>query len=130
MIRGGDIDICILGAKQVSPAGDLVNWSTGAPDSVPVVGGAMDLVAGVRRIHVITQHCTGTGEPKLVEKCSYALTGLAVVDWIYTDLAVIDIGPEGLNLVELAPGVSFEYIRERTEGNLVDIGGRKARRTQ
>jgi 3-oxoadipate CoA-transferase beta subunit len=120
MIRGGHIDICVLGAMQVSQFGDLANWSTGAPDAIPAVGGAMDLVAGVKAIRVITQHCTKTGESKLVDRCSYPLTAPGVVNRIYTDLAVIDVGPGGFHLKELAPGVDYEYVRERTDGNLVD----------
>jgi 3-oxoadipate CoA-transferase beta subunit len=120
MIRGGHIDICVLGAMQVSQSGDLANWSTGAPDAIPAVGGAMDLVAGVKAIRVITQHCTKTGESKLVDRCSYPLTAPGVVNRIYTDLAVIDIGPGGFHLKELAPGVDYEYVRARTDGNLVD----------
>jgi len=119
MIRGGHIDLCVLGAMQVAQNGDLANWSTGAPDAIPAVGGAMDLVAGVKTIYVITQHTTKTGDPKLVESCTYPLTGPGVVDRIYTDLAVINIGPEGFHLMELAPGVTFEYVQERTAGNLV-----------
>lgn len=114
MIRGSHIDICVLGAMQVSATGDLANWSTGAPDAIPAVGGAMDLVAGVKTIYIITQHCTKTGEPKLVESCTYPLTGQAVVSRIYTDLAVIDITPEGFKLLDLAPGVDFDYVRQRT----------------
>jgi 3-oxoadipate CoA-transferase beta subunit len=121
MIRGGHIDLCVLGALQVSERGDLANWSTGAPDAIPAVGGAMDLVAGVKRIHVITQHCTRNGEPKLVESCTYPLTGPEVVDRIYTDLAVIDITAEGFQLVELSPGVSFDYVAERTGAKLIPI---------
>lgn len=121
MIRGGHIDLCVLGALQVSERGDLANWSTGAPDAIPAVGGAMDLVAGVKRIHVITQHCTRNGEPKLVESCTYPLTGLAVVDRIYTDLAVIDITAEGFQLVELSPDVPFDYVAERTGATLIPI---------
>lgn len=121
MIRGGHIDLCVLGALQVSERGDLANWSTGAPDAIPAVGGAMDLVAGVKRIHVITQHRTRNGEPKLVESCTYPLTGLAVVDRIYTDLAVIDITAEGFQLVELSPGVPFDYVAERTGAKLIPI---------
>jgi 3-oxoadipate CoA-transferase beta subunit len=111
----------VLGALQVSERGDLANWSTGAPDAIPAVGGAMDLVAGVKRIHVITQHCTRNGEPKLVESCTYPLTGPEVVDRIYTDLAVIDITAEGFQLVELSPGVSFDYVAERTGAKLIPI---------
>lgn len=114
MIRGGHIDICVLGAMQVSEEGDLANWSTGAPDAIPAVGGAMDLVAGVRTIYVITQHCTSEGEPKLVKSCTYPLTGKGVVSRIYTDLAVIDLKPEGFEVAELAPGISFEYVQQRT----------------
>jgi 3-oxoadipate CoA-transferase beta subunit len=121
MIRGGHIDLCVLGAMQVSQTGDLANWSTGAPDAIPAVGGAMDLVAGVKTIHVITQHTTKSGDPKLMESCTYPLTGPGVVDRIFTDLAVIDIGPGGFHLMELAPGVTFEYVQERTEGNLVPL---------
>jgi 3-oxoadipate CoA-transferase beta subunit len=119
MIRGQHIDICVLGAMQISAQGDLANWSTGEPDAIPAVGGAMDLVAGVKTIYVITQHCTRDGRPKLVESCSYPLTGKAVVSRIYTDLAVIDITPEGFQAVELAPGVSFDYLRQKTAGTLL-----------
>ena len=121
MIRGGHIDLCVLGALQVSEAGDLANWSTGAPGAIPAVGGAMDLVAGVRQIFVITQHCTKHGEPKLVESCSYPLTGPRVVDRIYTDLAVIDITAAGFQLLELSPGVSFEYVQGRTGAKLLPL---------
>ncbi|MGI9584262.1 MAG: 3-oxoacid CoA-transferase subunit B [Acidimicrobiia bacterium] len=121
MIRGGHIDLCILGALQVAGNGDLANWNTGGSDAIPAVGGAMDLVAGVRRIHVITQHTTRDGVPKLVEECTYPLTGLAVVDRIYTDLAVIDITDDGFQLVELAPGIPYEYVAERTAAPLKRI---------
>jgi 3-oxoadipate CoA-transferase, beta subunit len=114
MIRGGHIDVCVLGAMQVSAAGDLANWSTGAPDAIPAVGGAMDLVAGVKTIFVITRHVTKTGEPKLVEACSYPLTGRGVVSRIFTDLAVIDITPEGFLLRETAPGVSVDEVVAKT----------------
>jgi len=121
MIRGGHIDLCVLGAMQVSKDGDLANWSTGAPDAIPAVGGAMDLVAGVKSVFVITQHCTKHGEPKLVESCTYPLTGRGVIDRIYTDLAVIEITDEGFRLVELSPGVDFEYVQERTGAELLPI---------
>ncbi len=119
MIRGGHIDICVLGAMQVSQGGDLANWSTGAADAIPAVGGAMDLVAGVKTVYVITQHCTRAGAPKLVEACSYPLTGQAVVSRIYTDLAIIDVTPAGFALVELAPGVDFDYVQARTGAPLI-----------
>jgi 3-oxoadipate CoA-transferase beta subunit len=122
MIRGGHIDICVLGAMQVSAGGDLANWSTGAADAIPAVGGAMDLVAGVRTIYIITQHCARNGEPKLLEACTYPLTGKAVISRIYTDLAVIDVTADGFKLVELAPGVDFEYVQQRTGCELTVAG--------
>ena len=121
MIRGQHIEICVLGAMQVSEQGDLANWSTDEPDAIPAVGGAMDLVAGVKIIYVITQHCTKTGEPKLLKSCSYPLTGKAVVNRIYTDLAVIEVTPDGFEVVDLAPGVSFNYVQERT-GSKLQLG--------
>lgn len=114
MIRGGHLDLSILGAMQISQTGDLANWSTGKPGAIPAVGGAMDLVAGVKKVFVLTQHTTKTGEPKLVESCTYPLTGQGVVDRIYTDLAVIDITPAGFQTVELAPGVPFEHVQALT----------------
>ena len=114
MIRGGHLDLSILGAMQISQSGDLANWSTGKPGAIPAVGGAMDLVAGVKRVFVLTQHTTKTGEPKLVEACTYPLTGQGVVDRIYTDLAVIDVTPAGFQTVELAPGVPFEHVQAMT----------------
>jgi 3-oxoadipate CoA-transferase beta subunit len=114
MIRGGHLDLSVLGALQVARNGDLANWSTGGSEAIPAVGGAMDLVAGVRRVYVITQHVTKEGEPKLVDACTYPLTGRAVVHRVYTDLAVIDVTPEGFRLVELAPGVDLAYVTERT----------------
>ena len=119
MIRGSHIDICVLGAMQVAENGDLANWSTGNPDAIPAVGGAMDLVAGVKTINVITQHCTNKGYPKLVSRCTFPLTGAGVVSRIYTDLAVIDVTPEGFKLVELAPGVDFDYVQGRTGCKLI-----------
>ncbi len=114
MIRGRHIDICILGALQVSEKGDLANWSTGEPDAIPAVGGAMDLVAGVKTIFVITQHNTKSGEPKIVNDCTYPLTGKAVVNRIYTNLAVIDVASDGLWVREMAPGIGFEYLIQQT----------------
>lgn len=121
MIRGGHIDLCVLGAMQVSRHGDLANWSTGEPGAIPAVGGAMDLVAGVKSVYVITQHCTKHGEPKLVESCTYPLTGRRVIDRVYTELAVIDITPEGFRLVELCPGVEFDEVARRTGAPLLPI---------
>ena len=118
MIRGGHLDLSILGAMQISQAGDLANWSTGKPGAIPAVGGAMDLVAGVKKVFVLTQHTTKTGEPKLVESCTYPLTGQGVVDRVYTDLAVIEITPAGFQTIELAPGVPFEHVQAMTGAQL------------
>jgi 3-oxoadipate CoA-transferase beta subunit len=118
MIRGRHIDLCVLGAMQVAQNGDLANWSTGAPDAIPAVGGAMDLVAGVKTIFVITRHVTRSGEPKILRECTYPLTGVGVVDRIYTDLAVIDVTPDGLAVQELAPGLSLQSVQERTDAPL------------
>ena len=114
MIRGGHIDVCVLGTLQVAANGDIANWSTGAPDAIPAVGGAMDLVQGVKRIFVITMHTTRDGEPKLVERCSYPLTGPGVVSRIFTNLAVVDVTPGGFVVAELAPGVTFEDVERQT----------------
>jgi 3-oxoadipate CoA-transferase beta subunit len=118
MIRGGHIDVCILGAMQVAQNGDLANWSTGAAGAVPAVGGAMDLVAGVKRVLVITDHVTSRGEPKLLQACSYPLTGRSVVQRIYTNLGVVDVTPEGFVLREGAPGVAVEDIQAMTDAPL------------
>ena len=119
MIRGGHLDLSVLGAMQVSQNGDLANWSTGKSDAIPAVGGAMDLVAGVKQVFVITQHCTKAGDPKLVESCTYPLTGQGVVDRIYSDLAVIDVTPDGFRVVELCPGVDFKTVQEHTGAPLL-----------
>ncbi len=115
MIRGGHLDISILGALQVCEKGDLANWSTGKPGAIPAVGGAMDLVAGVKNVWVITDHNTKDGQFKLVNNCSFPLTGKGVVDRIYTNLAIIEVTEKGFKVRELAPGVTFEYLQEQTE---------------
>ena len=120
MIRGQHIDICVLGAMQVAQNGDLANWSTGALDAIPAVGGAMDLVAGVKTIFVITQHTTKNGIAKLIEQCSYPLTGQGVVSRVYTDLCVVEVTSKGFALVELAPNVEFGYVQELTGAVLLD----------
>jgi 3-oxoadipate CoA-transferase beta subunit len=114
MIRGGHIDICVLGAMQVAQNGDLANWSMGDSDAAPAVGGAMDLVAGTKRIFVATQHCTKKGVPKLVDRITLPATGLGVVSRIYTDLAILGVGDNGFELLALAPGIEFDYVQERT----------------
>jgi 3-oxoadipate CoA-transferase, beta subunit len=118
MMRGGHLDICVLGAFQVSAQGDLANWHTGAPDAIPAVGGAMDLAIGAKKTFVMMEHCTKSGEPKIVPQCSYPLTGLACVARIYTDLAVIDVTPQGLTVVERAAGTTFDDLQRRTAAPL------------
>lgn len=114
MMRGGHLDICVLGAYQVSARGDLANWSTGAPSSIPAVGGAMDLAIGAKQVFVMTEHLTKKGECKIVEQCSYPLTGMACIDRIYTDMAVMDITPEGVVVRELFGDVTAEYLQSVT----------------
>ena len=121
MIRGGHIDVCVLGTMQVAENGDIANWSTGAPGAIPAVGGAMDLVQGVKHIYVITQHTTRNGDPKLVKRCTYPLTGPGVVSRIFTDLAVVDVTPEGFQLVELAPGIDFEEVQAKTGAPILPL---------
>ncbi len=120
MIRGGHLDLSVLGALEVAANGDLANWSTGREGAIPAVGGAMDLVSGVKAVYVLTRHCTRQGTPKLVERCSYPLTGPGVVDRIYTDLAVIDVTANGFEVVDLPPGVGFDDVAARTAAPLRD----------
>ncbi|SMF28866.1 3-oxoadipate CoA-transferase beta subunit [Tistlia consotensis] len=118
MIRGGHIDYCILGAMQVAANGDIANWSTGAAGAIPAVGGAMDLVAGVRNVLVITEHTTREGEPKLMERCSYPLTAPGVVKRVFTTFGVFDVTASGFLLQEIAPGVPVEQVRAATAAPL------------
>jgi 3-oxoadipate CoA-transferase beta subunit len=112
MIRGGHIDICVLGAFQVAANGDIANWHTGEADAIPAVGGAMDLAAGAKQVFVTMEHLTKKGESKIVERCSYPLTGVRCVTRIYTDLAVIEVKADGLHLVEIvAEGLSFDELQ-------------------
>ena len=114
MMRGGHLDLCVLGAFQVSRTGDLANWHTGASDAIPAVGGAMDLAIGAKKTCVMMEHLTKSGESKIVESCSYPLTGMACVSRIYTDLAVIDVTPAGLKVVEIVEGLEFEALQRLT----------------
>jgi len=111
MMRGGHLDVCVLGAYQVSARGDLANWHTGAPDAIPAVGGAMDLAIGAKRVFVMMELLTKQGQSKLVPDCSYPLTGVACVDRIYTDLAVFDITADGPTVRDLVPGLRFEELQ-------------------
>ncbi len=112
MMRGGHLDICVLGAFQVSVSGDLANWHTGAADAIPAVGGAMDLAIGAKKTYVMMEHLTKRGESKIVNGCTYPLTGIACVSRIYTDLAVIDITPNGLQVVDIIDGLSLEELQK------------------
>ena len=114
MMRGGHLDCCVLGAFQVSARGDLANWHTGAPDAIPAVGGAMDLAIGAKRVFVMMEHLTKQGESKIVEACTYPVTGLHCVNRIYTDLAVIDVASEGLVAIDIAPGLTLDELVKLT----------------
>jgi 3-oxoadipate CoA-transferase beta subunit len=114
MMRGGHLDICVLGAFQVSASGDLANWHTGAPDAIPAVGGAMDLALGAKRVFVMMEHLTRSGESKIVPRCTYPVTALACVSRIYTDLAVIDVTPQGLAVVDVIDGLSHDELERLT----------------
>lgn len=111
MMRGGHIDIAVLGAFQVSVNGDLANWHTGAEGSIPAVGGAMDLATGARQVFVMMDHLTKTGESKLVPQCTYPLTGIGCVTRIYTDLAILDVTAQGLKVREIVAEISFEDLQ-------------------
>jgi 3-oxoadipate CoA-transferase beta subunit len=125
MMRGGHLDVCVLGAFQVSATGDLANWSTSAPDAIPAVGGAMDLAIGAKQTWVMMEHTTKKGEPKVVERCTYPLTGLACVSRIYTDLAVIDVTERGLVVREMASGIGLEALKEKTGARLAATASRE-----
>ena len=112
MMRGGHLDICVLGAFQVSATGDLANWHTGGADAIPAVGGAMDLAIGAKKTFVMMEHLTKQGESKLVAACTYPLTGIGCVSRIYTDLAVIDVTAQGLKVVENTSGLSHDALQK------------------
>jgi len=119
MMRGGHLDFCVLGAFQVSKTGDLANWHTGAPDAIPAVGGAMDLATGAKRVYVMMEHLTKQGQSKIVDRCTYPLTGIACVNRIFTDLAVVDVTRDGLVVVEMVAGLSFDELQRLTGVTLV-----------
>ena len=119
MMRGGHIDIAVLGAYQVAENGDLANWATLDDSYPPAVGGAMDLVAGVPTIYIVMKHTDRDGSPKLLKQCTYPLTGLGVVSRVYTDLAVLDLTPDGFRLVELTPGNDFDAVQALTGATIL-----------
>src|SRR5215831_18187969 len=120
MMRGGHLDICVLGAFQVSVKGDLANWHTGEKAAIPAVGGAMDLAIGAKRTFIMMEHLTKAGEPKIVPVCTYPLTAKACVARIYTDLAVIDVTSDGLIVRDIVPGLSPSELAGLTKVALAD----------
>lgn len=114
MMRGGHLDICVLGAFQVSSRGDLANWHTGEPDAIPAVGGAMDLAIGAKSVYVMMELLTRDGRSKLVERCTYPLTGVACVSRVYTDVAVFGIDPEGVRVLDDMAGLGLDALRDMT----------------
>ena len=126
MIRGGHLDLALLGAFEVSAAGDLANWSTDEPGAPPGVGGAMDLAVGAKEIRVLMEHTTREGGPRIRKSCAYPLTASGVVKRIYTNLAVIDVTPKGLVVLEMAPGVDLAALQAVTEPPLTLAPGCKA----
>jgi len=111
MMRGGHLDFCVLGAFQVAVNGDLANWHTGAPDAIPAVGGAMDLAIGAKKTFVMMEHLTKSGQSKIVERCSYPLTGVGCVSRVYTDMATIDITPQGLKVIDMVEGLTLDELQ-------------------
>jgi 3-oxoadipate CoA-transferase beta subunit len=118
LIRGGHLDLCVLGAFQVAENGDIANWSTSDNESAPAVGGAMDLAAGARRIWVMMDHVTKSGESRLVRRCTYPLTAVGVVKRVYTNLAVLDVADDGFAVREMVPGMTLEELQNVTDAPL------------
>jgi 3-oxoadipate CoA-transferase, beta subunit len=118
LVRGGHLDLCVLGAFQVAENGDLANWARSDDDNAPAIGGAMDLAAGARRIWVVMEHTTRSGEPRLLRRCTYPLTAAGCVKRVYTELAVIDVTPRGFAVIDMVPGLSFDELQARTEAPL------------
>jgi len=116
MMRGGHLDVCVLGAFQVSSTGDLANWHTGAPDAIPAVGGAMDLAIGAKKTYVMMELLTKTGQSKLTPACTYPLTGIGCVSRVYSDLAIFDITPQGVTVVDTVPGLSLSDLQALVPG--------------
>lgn len=118
MMRGGHLDVCVLGAFQVSASGDIANWHTGEPDAIPAVGGAMDLAIGAKRVFVMMTLFAKNGTPKLVPSCTYPLTGVGCVDRVYTDVAVFQIGASGVTVLDTF-GVTHDELADRLDVPLV-----------
>ncbi len=118
LVRGGHLDLCVLGAFQVAENGDLANWARSEDDNAPAIGGAMDLAAGAKRIWVVMEHTTRSGEPRLLRRCTYPLTAGGCVKRVYTELAVIDVTPKGFVVIDMVPGMTLAALQERTEAPL------------
>lgn len=118
LIRGGHLDLCVLGAFEVAENGDIANWATSDEDDAPAVGGAMDLAVGAKRLWILMDHTTKEGKPKLVERCSYPLTALGAVKRIYTNLAVIDVTPAGFAVMDMVPGLTLPALQQLTAAPL------------
>jgi len=118
IVRGRHLDLCVLGAYQVAENGDIANWSRDMDDPLPAIGGAMDLAAGAQRIYVLMTHVEKSGAPRLLERCTYPLTGAGVVSRIYTDMAVIEVTPDGFRVMEMAPGITREALQAASGATL------------
>lgn len=118
MIRGGHLDLCVLGAYDVSARGDIANWALSEDDTAPAVGGAMDLAAGAKRLWVLMEHMNKKGEARLVNECRFPLTAASAVDRVYTNLAVLEPAETHFNVIDMAPGVTPDYLRRCTEAEL------------
>jgi 3-oxoadipate CoA-transferase, beta subunit len=118
LVRGGHLDLCVLGAFQVAENGDLANWARSEDDNAPAIGGAMDLAAGARRIWVMMDHTTKTGESRLVRRCTYPLTAVGVVKRVYTNLAVLDVTDDGFAVREMVPGMTLDELQKVTDAPL------------
>jgi 3-oxoadipate CoA-transferase beta subunit len=118
LVRGGHLDLCVLGAFQVAENGDLANWARSEDDNAPAIGGAMDLAAGAQRIWVVMEHTTRNGGPRLLRRCTYPLTAAGCVKRVYTELAVIDVTERGFVVIDMVPGLTLGELQARTEAPL------------
>ena len=122
LVRGGHLDLCVLGAFQVAENGDLANWARSEDDNAPAIGGAMDLAAGAKRIWIVMEHSTRSGEARLLRRCTYPLTAAACVKRVYTELAVIDVTERGFVVTDMVPGLTIQELQERTGAPLLRAG--------
>lgn len=118
IMRGGHLDLCIMGGMQVAENGDLANWNLGRPGEPPAVGGAMDLAVGAKKVFILMEHNAKDGQPKIVKNCTLPLTGIGVVSRIYTDLAVLEVTPKGLKVIEMNEGLTLEQLQSQTEATV------------